>query len=148
MGPCWSLANNDPLSVCLLTHRHTHNLAGMLNKDGIVKDSVHVCMCTHRYLCMYVHVQKHPAHPTPLPQGDQKAKAHFVSLTERKQQKQHHSAWCHRECFEIAAIQSCLCIAKRNTQQKKLNKTQILYNYCRFLVNTIPAFCHFLSLST
>lgn len=93
VGPCWSLANNDPLSVCLLTHRHTHNLAGMLNKDGIVKDTVHVCMCTHRYLCMYVHVQNPP------PQGNQKPKAHIVNLTERKEQKQHHSAGCHSEYF-------------------------------------------------
>lgn len=70
MGPCWVLANNDPLSAGLLTHRQTHNpLGATRNKDGIVKDTllhVSVCVClqrlhTHGYLCTgtYVHVHKH-----------------------------------------------------------------------------------------
>lgn len=52
VGPCWISANNDPLSVCLLTHRHihTHNPPGLLNNDGIVKRycahaGIYACMC-------------------------------------------------------------------------------------------------------
>lgn len=66
VGPCWVLANNEPLSVCLLTHRHTHTIHSPQQRWHCKR----YCMCvyaqvhTHTdiyaYMCMLVNTHTLP----------------------------------------------------------------------------------------